>query len=137
MNRSIRRQRRRGFTLLEVMLVLVIIVVITGLATVFLLPRRDVAFQNAAQSQLDSLKTTIRSYQLELNKLPPNLNALVEAPGDLPDPKKWRPFLEEAVPKDPWGNEYSFKVNGSSFELRCAGSDGQSNTDDDIVVEGK
>jgi general secretion pathway protein G len=123
---------RRGFTLLEVLLVLIILVVIAGFAIQNFAGIQDTANKKAATTQITQLSTAIKTYQLLMNALPPNLEALVNPPADLAKPGDWTKQLER-VPNDPWGRPYEYKVNGSTFELRCVGPDGQSGTSDDVL----
>lgn len=133
--RSQRRKaarNRRGFTLLEVLLVLIILVVIAGFAIQNFTGIQDTANKKAATTQITQLSTAIKTYQLLMGGLPPNLEALVNPPADLAKPGDWTKQLER-VPNDPWNRPYEYKANGSTFELRCVGPDGQSGTSDDIV----
>jgi general secretion pathway protein G len=116
-----RRVLRRGFTLLEVLLVLIILVVIAGFA-----------IQNFTGIQDTANKKAVKTYQLLMRQLPPNLEALVNPPAELENPGEWTKQLEK-VPLDPWNRPYEYKVNGSTFEIRSLGSDGQSGTADDIT----
>ena len=131
-NRSNRRNSRRGFTLLEVMLVLIILVVIAGFAIRNFTGVLDQANKRAATAQLAQLSAAVKQYQLMLQQLPPSLDALMNQPGDLQNPGDWTKLLDK-IPLDPWNRPYEYKNNGSSFELRSVGADGQSGTADDIV----
>jgi general secretion pathway protein G len=131
-NRSARRPARRGFTLLEVLLVLIILVVIAGFAIRNFTGIQDTANKKAATTQISQLSSAVKTYQLLMQQLPPNLEALVNAPSDLANPGEWTKQLDK-VPVDPWNRPYEYKLNGSSFEIRCAGPDGQSGTSDDIT----
>lgn len=135
MNRRMRRRQtaRRGFTLMEVMLVLVIIAAIAGIAVVNMGSVRERAFKQTAKAEMSNLKGLISQYDLNVGSLPSTLEALYEQPSDLADPSKWLRVTREPVKPDPWGRPYEYKVNGSEFEIRSLGPDGQSGTDDDIV----
>jgi type II secretion system protein G len=93
---------------------------------------QDTANRKAATTQVTQLSTAIKTYQLLMGGLPPNLEALVNPPADLAKPGDWTKQLER-VPNDPWNRPYEYKVNGSTFELRCVGPDGKSGTSDDMV----
>lgn len=129
---SLRRSVRRGFTLLEVLLVLIILVVIAGFAIQNFSGIQDSANKKAATAQISQLSSAVKTYQLLMQQLPPNLEALVSPPADLANPGEWAKQLEK-VPNDPWQRPYEYKVNGSSFEIRSTGPDGQSGTSDDIT----
>ncbi|MFO0011521.1 MAG: type II secretion system major pseudopilin GspG [Planctomycetota bacterium] len=129
---SRRSSLRRGFTLLEVLLVLIILVVIAGFAIRNFTGIQDTANKRAATAQIGQLSSAVKTYQLLMGQLPPNLEALVNAPADLQNPGEWTKQLDK-VPVDPWNRPYEYKLNGSSFEIRSVGSDGQSGTSDDIT----
>jgi general secretion pathway protein G len=135
MNRklSTSRRLRAAFTLLEVLLVLVILVVLAGFVIRNFTGTLDNSNKKAATIQLAQMSSTIKQYQLMVGTLPPNLDALQTQPADLANPGEWTKLLDK-VPMDPWGHPYEYKPNGSSFELRCLGPDGQSGSSDDIVA---
>lgn len=131
-NRTRRSSARSGFTLLEVLLVLIILVVIAGFAIQNFTGIQDTANKKAAVTQIGQLSNACKTYQLLMRQLPPNLEALVSPPAELDNPGEWTKQLEK-VPLDPWNRPYEYKVNGSSFEIRSVGPDGQSGTTDDIT----
>jgi general secretion pathway protein G len=124
---------RGGFTLMEVMLVLVIIAAIAGIAVVNIGGVRERAFKQTAKAEMSNLKGLISQYDLNVGSLPATLEALYEQPSDLADPSKWTRVSREPIKPDPWNRPYEYKVNGSEYEIRSLGPDGQSGTDDDIV----
>lgn len=127
------RRLRRAFTLLEVMLVLIILVVIAGFAIRNFTGVLDQANKRAATAQLAQLSSAVKQYQLMMQQLPPSLDALMNQPSDLANPGDWTKLLDK-IPADPWNRPYEYKVNGSTFELRSVGADGQSGTSDDITA---
>jgi len=121
---------------LELLLVLSILVVVGGIAVVNLSSAGDDANRNATITQLNALKQGIQMYQIRMNSLPETLDNLVEGPSDSALKAKWgKPIMEE-IPKDAWSKEIVYKLTGNEFELRSGGSDGQVNTEDDLVVTG-
>lgn len=136
MPRKMNRTRRSAFTLLEVMLVLVIIAAIAGIAVVNIGGFRNRAFERVAKAEVSNLKSALESYALEVGSYPQQLSALHEQPSDLADPSKWLQLRKEPIEPDPWGNEYEYTVNGTSFEVKSLGPDGQSGTEDDIAAKG-
>ena len=127
---------RRGFTLLELLLVLSILVVIGGIVMINLGGASEDANNNATRVQMQSVKKGIDMYKLRMRSLPETLDELVEGPSDAAKKAKWTKPILEVVPMDAWEQEFVYSVQGNAYELRSGGSDGQVNTDDDIVVEG-
>jgi len=127
--RSIRTwQAARGFTLLE----LLVVVVIIGLLAGFVAPRYfgqvGKSEVNVAKAQLDALEKALDQYRLDVGRYPDNelgLKALVQKPANEP---KWSgPYLRKDVPLDPWGKPYIYKIPGEKgeFDLLTYGKDGQ------------
>lgn len=127
---------RRGFTLLELLLVLSILVVIGGIAMYNFGGAQTDANMNATRAQLNSVKNSIQMYQIRMNSLPETLEALRDGPSDAAKKKRWTTPIMNEVPADAWGNALVYSLNGNTYEIRSGGADGQVNTEDDIVVEG-
>jgi general secretion pathway protein G len=128
---------RGGFTLVEVLLVLIIMVIIGSIVVPNLFGVKEKADIDAAKAQINGLKSVMSTYRLHMNKFPPNLKALMEKPSDQAQADKWGgPYLEGSLKPDPWGNEFQYlaqgKKNSSGYDLWSNGPDGQSGTDDDI-----
>jgi len=140
-NRSTRRlvdtrgNRRSGFTLLELLLVLAILVVLGGIVLVNFGGAQDDANVKATQTQLNSLKQAIQMYQIRMNSLPKALDELKDGPNDSAKKAKWTGSIIDTIPDDAWGNPITYTLKGNSFELRSGGLDGQSNTEDDLIVK--
>jgi|ERR1051326_423158 general secretion pathway protein G len=123
-----------GFTLLEIMIVVVIIGVIASFAIVNLMNASEGAKIKLASGFVKgSLKSQISLYQLNCNAYPNSLNDLVTKPSDA---NGWRgPYLDE-YPKDPWGEPYQYKYPGThnpnSFDVYSKGPDKVDGTADDI-----
>ncbi|MEM1226974.1 MAG: type II secretion system protein GspG [Planctomycetota bacterium] len=132
------RSRRHpdGFTLLELLLVLSILVVIGGIVLVNIGGAQKEANVNATTTQLNSLKSNIQMYQIRMNSLPETIEQLRDGPSDSAKSSKWVAPIITEIPMDAWGNSLSYSVNGNEFEIRSGGIDGQINTDDDIVISG-
>tara|TARA_R110002049_G_scaffold72490_2_gene187167 strand:+ start:193431 stop:193889 length:459 start_codon:yes stop_codon:yes gene_type:complete len=136
-NKRVSRQSaRRGFTLLELLLVLAILVVIGGIVGTNLIGASAEANAKATETQLNMLKNSIQMFQIRMNSLPQSIEELRDGPSDAAKQSKWVAPIITEIPADAWGNEIRYTVNGNSYELRSAGIDGQSNTDDDVVVTG-
>ena len=128
--RNLARARRRGFTLLELLLVLVILVVIAGFGIQAFGGVRDKAKIQTAKVELGMLSQSLKRYELLLNALPSALDALSIKPNDAD--AEWVKMLDKPIAKDPWGSPYEYSVNGSEFVLKSMGPDRQSGTADDI-----
>jgi general secretion pathway protein G len=135
---QVKRQRRRGgFTLIEVLLVLVILVIMASFAGFFVLGAQKRALQDATRTQIGTFKTAIESYMVDVRKYPSSndgLNALIAAPTDLANPTRWRgPYLEGVeIPLDPWDSPYNYQLEGTQYVIWSNGEDGVSGTEDDI-----
>src|SRR3954470_22806848 len=107
---SRRRRRRHGFTLMEVLLVLAILVILGSLVGVSIFQMQKNANIRAAKAQINMLEDSIKAYQIDVGSLPPSLEGLVAVPAELKVPQKWSgPYLEKGnLPVDPWGNAYIY-----------------------------
>lgn len=126
------RDRIAGFTLLEMLVVLVIVGLVASLVGPRLFSRVDSSKVQVAETQARMLRGAVETYRLEVGQLPPpdqGLQALVTAPSTEPARSRWRgPYLDEAVPADPWSNPYQYSVPGSDgmpFALYSLGADGK------------
>ena len=132
------RRRRRGFTLIEVLLVLAILVILAGLSVVAIANVSGNANNKAAKTAISSLQQLVDMYRLDVGTYPSTqvgLNALVAPPSDLKNPAKWKgPYVTNgALPSDPWGNPYQYELLGPrQYKIYSAGEDGEPNTADDI-----
>ena len=132
MNRAINR-RQRGFTLIEIMVVVVIIGILVGLIAPNILGRVDKARVTAAATDIATLEQALEMYRLDNHVYPTTdqgLEALVVKPGGTPEPKNWNPegYLKKALPKDPWGNQYQYVVpgdQGRAYDIYSLGADGR------------
>lgn len=131
-------QKQHGFTLIELMVVLVILGVLFGLVAPNVIGRGDEARVQGAQTDIRTIENALDTYRLHNSHYPSTdqgLEALVSKPSGSPEPSNWRgPYLKQA-PKDPWGNAYGYIQEGSSYEIISYGADGQvggSDIDQDI-----
>jgi general secretion pathway protein G len=142
MKRSeLRPARRQGFTLIEVLVVLAILVLLAGLVTPRVLRALGGGKEKSARIQINSLQAALDGYVLDMDDYPDTevgLQALVEEPGDTDDSGRWDgPYLDE-LPRDPWGNDYQYEYppsrgKGDRPDIWSYGKDGEDDTDDDIV----
>lgn len=122
----------QGFTLLEMIVVLVIIGLIMGLVGPRLFSQADKAKVQTAETQVRMLKGALETMRLDIGRFPSDqegLRLLTERPGDERLAARWSgPYLDEAVPADPWGNPYQYSPAASAdyaFTLYSMGADGK------------
>jgi general secretion pathway protein G len=122
-------RRQAGFTLIEIMVVIVIIGIMAALVVPNLAGRQDQAQVTAAKSDLRALGNALEMYKLDNFSYPSSeqgLEALVEKPAGFPEPKNWVPGgYVKKLPTDPWGNPYRYISSGTGFQLYSLGADGQ------------
>ena len=129
---------QRGFTLIELMVVIVILGILAGLIIPRIMGRPEEARRMKARVQIESIETALKLYKLDNGSYPTTeqgLQALVEAPTVGQLPKAWRDggYLEKGkVPKDPWDNEFIYLSPGvnSDFDLISYGADGEPGGED-------
>ena len=121
---------RSGFTLIEVLLVVVIIGILVGVAIPRLGGRVRQAEISRARADIQSIGLALRMYELDMGEYPSSLSALVNNPGG---GRNWNgPYLDSGIPTDPWGREYSYSRTDTSYRLRSMGPDGVE-SDSDIT----
>ncbi|MFO1217750.1 MAG: type II secretion system major pseudopilin GspG [Burkholderiaceae bacterium] len=124
-----RMPRVHGFTLIELMVVLVIIGVLAALIVPNVLDRADDARVTAARTDVNNLMQALKLYRLDNQRYPSaeqGLDALVRKPTNGVVPPNWRPYLEK-LPNDPWGRAYQYVNPGVKGEIDVFsfGADGQ------------
>ncbi len=140
MNKRIRMRAgidERGFTLIELMVVIVILGILAGLIIPRIMGRPDEARRAKAQLQIQSIETSLKLYRLDNGSYPTTeqgLQALVEPPASGALAKNWRAggYLEKGkLPKDPWDNDYVYLSPGvhGDFDLSSLGADGEAGGD--------
>jgi general secretion pathway protein G len=140
------RRKRSGFTLIEIMAVVIIMGLLMGIVGTAVFSQLDTARVNTTRAQLKQLESALAFYQMDNGRFPTTeqgLRALVEPPTIAPEPRSYRAggYLQGGkVPMDAWSNPYQYEMpgvkNGQGFDLWSFGADGQpggSGSDADIV----
>jgi general secretion pathway protein G len=131
--------RAKGFSLIELLLVLVILGVLAALVVPRFSGRAEQARVTAAQSQLATFSTALDAFEVDNGYYPRGSDGLLDLIDEPQGAPNWRgPYLNaDAIPLDPWGNPYIYespgKHNPRSYDLMSLGPDGQADTEDDIT----
>jgi len=116
---------QRGFTLVELLLVLVILALIAGLVLPGIIGKAESAKAKAALSQISRISMSVESFYLDTGNTPSTLEELVNEP---PGVKGWTgPYIKNSLLKDPWGQPYQYRVPGEhgDFDIQSFGADRQ------------
>jgi general secretion pathway protein G len=137
-----RRRRRRGFTILELLIVIGILIAIMGIVLVNVMSAGEKADKKLALVQIKGFEGAIEQFQAEMKRLPSEEEGLAvlwskEALSSDDEKSKWGgPYLKEPKPKDAWGNAWIYRnpsqTEGMTFDIVSIGPDGQEGTEDDI-----
>ena len=131
-------KHQSGFTLVEILVVIVIISILSAIAVPAVIARIDEARVESAKAELRTIELALKMYRMDNFNYPPSelgLRALIEEPTSL-DLRKWNPegYLDEQeVPVDPWGTEYQYLSpgpDGSKYVVYSFGADGQPGGED-------
>jgi len=123
------QSKQSGFTLIELMVVVVILAVLAAFVAPKLMDRPDEARLVKAKQDISAISSALQLYKLDNFVYPTTdqgVEALVTEPTDDPQPKHWKQYLEQ-MPSDPWGNPYLYLSPGEhgDFDLFTYGADGQ------------
>lgn len=126
------RRAAQGFTLLEMLVVMVIIGLLAGLVGPRIFGKVDSSKVQTAQTQIKMLESGLNIMRLDVGQVPPpdqGLQWLVNAPADPALAPLWKgPYIDGSLPMDPWNNPYQFKVpgvNGKAYSVFSLGADGK------------
>ena len=129
---------RSGFSLIEILVVVLIISVLAAVVAVNVVKEPGRARVAAAKAQLVIFRTALQLYRMDNGRLPTQgqgLKALVERPTIAPEPKRWKKQFRK-LPMDPWNEEYLYRNPGTkdpkTYEIISKGADKELNTNDDI-----
>lgn len=144
MRNGIRRRRTagRGFTLIEVMIVIAIILALASLIGLALFNRFGEAQENITKIQMKTIEDALKNFYLDFNRYPTDEEGLsvLWSSTNLENPEdedKWSPFLEEPSPNDQWDSPWGYRQvsefgDESKYDLWSNGPDGEEGTEDDI-----
>jgi general secretion pathway protein G len=127
-SRFVSTPRQRGFTLLELLVVIVIIGLLAGLVAPRYFDQVSKSNAKIARAQIDSLEKALDQYRLDIGSYPNTEQGLAALNAKPQNIEKWAgPYLKKAVPADPWGGRYLYKAPGdhAEYDLSSLGSDGQ------------
>jgi general secretion pathway protein G len=136
---------RAGFTLLEIIVVIIVLAMLAGLVAPQIFNRLTEARATTARTQITLLETALDNYRLDNGAYPTTeqgLQALRDKPARAPVPANWRgPYLRKSVPNDPWGRAYLYQSpapgNPAGYQIKSLGRDGQpGGTGEDADIEG-
>ncbi|HID01278.1 MAG TPA: type II secretion system protein GspG [Piscirickettsiaceae bacterium] len=124
-----RRQRQSGFTLIELMVVVVILAILAAFVVPMVMDRPDEARIVKVKQDIAAISSALNLYKLDNYRYPTTeqgLEALVEKPTKEPVPPNWKPYLKQ-LPKDPWGRPYLYVSPGEHgpFDVYTLGADGE------------
>jgi len=142
MTRKERKKRiKYGFTMVELMAMLIIIGLLATLVVTKVATKIDQARETTTKANLKALAAAVNQFRMDTARFPTEdegLIALIEQPSDI-DIGIWEPggYLETTeIPKDGWGNEFIFELypeSGKPFAIRSCGPDGEQGTEDDLL----
>lgn len=126
MSKKLMKKREKGFTLVELLLVLVILALIGTVVLPSIIGQAEGAKVKAAASQISRLSMSVEAFYLDTGVTPDSLGDLVNEPAGITG---WNgPYVKSSLLKDPWGKEYQFRSPGDhgEFDIYSYGADGQS-----------
>lgn len=135
-NSQKRQNKNRGFTLLEMLVVVLIIGLIVSVVVYNVAREPDKARAKTTRIQIESFDTALQAYKLDNGHYPSTeqgLEALVEKPSGFPEPKHWGPdpyINKKKIPQDKWGNDYIYSNDGRNYLIISYGADGEQGGED-------
>ena len=124
-NIALHNRGQRGFTLVELLLVLVILALIAGLVLPGIIGKAESAKAKAASSQISRISMSVETFYLDTGNTPSSLDELVNEPSGV---NGWNgPYIKNSLLKDPWGKPYQYRIPGEhgDFDIQSFGADGQ------------
>jgi general secretion pathway protein G len=133
-----RNRSREGFTLLEVLLVLSILVILGSTVTFYFVGAQKRANTRQAKNQMNIFEQLLTAYHMDVGGYPntaQGLAALRVMPAELASTQKWGgPYANKDIPLDPWNNPYQYELMGAEeYRIWSWGADGMDGTADDVI----
>ncbi len=130
-NERIRRRGKAGFTLIEILLVVVIIGILVGIALPRLSGQTRKAEITRTRAEIENIGTSLDLFELDMGEFPKSIQELVTSPGS----DRWNgPYLKKGMPSDPWKRAYVYvcpgQHNPKTYDLMSLGPDGVESADD-------
>lgn len=129
--------RQRGFTLIELMIVIIIMGLLAGIVAPEMFGKVDSSKRKIAQTQMSAFDTALQTFRLDVGDFPENLQELRAS-----DKRGWDgPYFKKSIPLDPWQNPYIYRTpgeNGADYYMASYAKDGRLGGEDDnedIVVK--
>lgn len=133
---KLKRQGRRnsGFTLLELLLVMAILVVLAGLSTVAVINLQKGAYQKTALVEIETMEKACKMYKLNAGSYPATLDDLYTNPTGMSRAQWGGPYLDKPISNDPWQSPYSYTKDelNDRVTITSPGPDKQTGTEDDV-----
>ena len=128
MTNTIQKNRNRGFTIIELLIVMAILGMLAVMVAPNLFNKAEGARHDAALSQISAIGSALATHRLDVGQYPDELVGLME---NTTGRSTWDgPYLNKEAPLDPWGNPYQYSSNGSSYTLTSFGADGRAGGED-------
>ena len=130
--------RQSGFTLVEMLLVLLILATLAAIVIPKFTGRSEQAKVTSAQTQINIFETALDAFEIDNTFYPKGSEGLTALVEETRDAKNWRgPYLKQDIPNDPWGNPYIYECPGrhnlKGYDVSSMGPDSRSGTEDDIT----
>ena len=131
-------ESKKGFTLIEMLLVLVILGTLAAIVIPKFAGRSEQARITAVETQISNFETALDTFEVDNGYYPEGDDGLIQLLEQPDDAKNWLgPYLKHGIPLDPWGNAYTYECPGANnetgYDIMSTGPDGIKGTDDDIT----
>lgn len=134
LEKGMMKKRAKGFTMMELLIVLVIVGLLAALVGPTLYQQIKPARQSAARAQIENFATALDSFYINVGRYPTTQEGLSVLRTKPEGEEKWKgPYLKKEVPSDPWGNPYMYQSPGRNggYEIVSYGADGREGGEDD------